>query len=160
MSEALAMETMSAEETKRIGARLGQALQPGDVLALCGPLGSGKTVLVQGLARGLGTNPGVLVTSPSFVILHEYPGRLPLYHFDFYRLGKEREVHELGFEEYFDGDGVCAVEWADKFPGLFGARTLWLEFQRSDESQRRIGFRPGEDLRGLRWPKMAKAIQG
>lgn len=131
---------------------------PADVVALSGELGTGKTVFVQGLATGVGTDQEVLVTSPSFVILHEYPGRLPLYHFDFYRLGKKDEVEELGYEEYFDGDGVCAVEWADKFDGLYGPGTLWVKFTRTGESERTIEFIPGEGLWG-RWARIEKTLK-
>ena len=152
--------TCSAEETRELGTRLGRALGPGDVLALCGALGSGKTVFVQGLAAGLGTDRGILVTSPSFVILHEYPGPAPLYHFDFYRLRKEEEACGLGYEEYFDGDGVCAVEWADKFRDIFGADTLWIAFSTEGEDARHIEFRPGPGLLNHRWPGMEAALKG
>jgi tRNA threonylcarbamoyladenosine biosynthesis protein TsaE len=150
----------SARETRELGTRLGRVLKAGDVLALSGPLGSGKTVFVQGLAAGLGTDRGAPVTSPSFVILHEYPGPAPLYHFDFYRLRKEREVRELGYKEYFDGDGVCAVEWADKFRDLFGADTLWIAFSTEGEDARQIEFSPGPKLLNDRWPGMEAALKG
>lgn len=138
------METRSAEETRGLGERLGKTLKQGDVLALRGELGAGKTVLVQGLARGLGADPGVLVTSPTFVILHEYPGRTPLYHFDFYRLAAEKEALDLGLDEYLEGEGVAAVEWADKFPALFGPQTLWVDFQMTGENSRRLELCPGK----------------
>ena len=149
----------SAQETRELGTRLGRVLKAGDVLALSGPLGSGKTVFVQGLAAGLGTDRGVLVTSPSFVILHEYPGPAPLYHFDFYRLRKEREVRELGYKEYFDGEGVCAVEWADKFEGLFGEDAIWVAFLTENENIRRIKFRPGPGIIKGRWSEIVNAIE-
>ena len=157
----LELETDSPEATRKTGEQLGKQLGPGEVLALCGALGSGKTVFVQGLARGMDTDPGVLVTSPSFVILHEYPGRLNLYHFDFYRLSGEREVRELGYEEYFDGNGVCAVEWADKFPDLFGPGTWWVHFAATSESTRRIEFRPGpKSADEKKWRALKKALEG
>jgi len=128
------------------------------VLALCGPLGSGKTVLCQGLARGMGAAEGILVTSPSFVIIHEYPGPRPLFHFDFYRLARVEDVWALGYEEYFEGEGVCAVEWAEKFPELFGPETLWVRFSRVSEFERRLEFKPGRELRA-RWPAWQEALE-
>ena len=153
------LTTLDAEGTRAAGARLGRVLLPGDVIALSGELGSGKTVFVQGLARGVDTDSGALVTSPSFVILNEYPGRLWLYHFDFYRLGEEDEVLGLGYEEYFEGNGVCAVEWADKFPEIFGPGTLWIRLTRVGDSERVIEFRPGGGL-SERWKLIIKALDG
>lgn len=136
----LSVITGSAEETRELGARVGRSVEAGAVIALCGELGTGKTVFVEGLARGLETDKGVLVTSPTFVILHEYPGRVSLYHFDFYRLHSAEEVRNLGYEEYFEADGVCAVEWGDKFPELFGPKTLWVRFSSVGEEGRLIEF--------------------
>lgn len=104
--------TNNSWETQKLGRLLGQLLQPGDVLVVSGELGAGKTTFVQGLAEGLGVD--AQVTSPTFTIIHEYQGiRCPLYHIDAYRLEDPREVEELGLEEYFYGDGVTAVEWAE-----------------------------------------------
>lgn len=98
--------------TLRLGACLGATAAPGDVLLLEGDLGAGKTTLVRGLARGLGV--AAAVTSPTFALLHELPGRLPLYHFDLYRISPE-EIDAAGFSEYWDsGRGVCAIEWAER----------------------------------------------
>jgi tRNA threonylcarbamoyladenosine biosynthesis protein TsaE len=103
----------SPEQTQRLGALLGPALGPGDVILLQGGLGAGKTALTQGIARGLGVTE--TVNSPTFTILKEYSGRLPLYHFDLYRIEHPDELLSLGFEQYFDaGDGVCVVEWAER----------------------------------------------
>ena len=134
----ISLGTGSPEQTLALGAGLAKLLRPGDVLALEGQLGAGKTVFVKGLARGLGTDPALPVTSPSFTLLHEYPGPLPLYHFDFYRLARLEDALGLGYEEYFDGDGVCAVEWADKFPGLFRQAFLWISFLSVTETGREI----------------------
>jgi tRNA threonylcarbamoyladenosine biosynthesis protein TsaE len=102
-------------------------LRARDVLALCGDLGAGKTQFVKGLAAGLGYKSDV--TSPTFTLIHEYlGGRLPLYHFDFYRLESEGEALRLGVEEYLGGEGVCVVEWADKFPALLPSHTRWFDF--------------------------------
>jgi tRNA threonylcarbamoyladenosine biosynthesis protein TsaE len=105
-------------------------------------LGAGKTVLVRGLARGLGTDPAVPVTSPSFTLIHEYPGPIPLYHFDFYRLSRAEEVSGVGAEEYFDGDGVCAIEWGDKFPALLPPATIELTLTPDSETGRTITLIP------------------
>lgn len=104
--------TRSAAETERLGAALAAKLQPGDVIAFLGDLGAGKTAFTRGLARGLGiTDP---VTSPTYTIVNEYPqGRLPLFHFDMYRLRDAEELFDLGWEDYLDWGGVCAVEWSE-----------------------------------------------
>jgi len=128
----------SAEETLALGKALGGKLQAGDIVALAGGLGSGKTVFVQGLAAGLGTDPKVPVTSPSYTLVHEYPGPLPLYHLDFYRLSQPASALGLGLEEYFEGEGVTAVEWAEKFPELFPKATIWIKIERTNEEDRII----------------------
>lgn len=107
--------TASEEETSAAGERLGAALQAGAVVLLHGDLGAGKTAFVRGLARGLGA-PDEEVTSPTFTIVQEYPGRVTLYHVDLYRL-EEREVDDLGLEELVLGDGVVAIEWAERWRG-------------------------------------------
>ncbi len=104
-------EVFSPRETFSIGRKMGEALSPGSIIALTGDLGCGKTVFSQGIAAGLSIPEPV--TSPTFTILQVYEsGRLPLYHFDVYRIGEPEEMEELGYEEYFFGDGVCLVEWA------------------------------------------------
>ena len=103
--------------TRRLAERLGKKAQPGDVLALVGDLGVGKTCFVQGLARGLGVARG-RVASPTFNIVIEHAGRIPLYHIDLYRIADTGELAELGLETYLYGPGLCAVEWMDRFPGL------------------------------------------
>lgn len=104
------IKTFSAAETRALGEKLAPLLKPGDVICLNGDLGAGKTAFSQGVARGLGvTDP---VTSPTFTLINEYQGRLPLYHFDVYRLGGPEEMEDLGYEEYFYGRGVCLIEWA------------------------------------------------
>ena len=129
----------SPAETFAFGERIAATLRAGDVLALCGDLGAGKTHFVKGLAAGLGI--ATSVTSPTFTLIHEYPaGRLPLYHLDFYRLENEDDVLRIGFEEYLDAASVLAIEWADKFPALLPAHTRWLEF-RVEGDARVIGER-------------------
>jgi tRNA threonylcarbamoyladenosine biosynthesis protein TsaE len=109
------------QDTLDLGARLGRALWPGSIVLLQGELGSGKTVLVKGIASGLGVKTAV--TSPTFVLMQPYEGRLTLFHVDLYRLESLKEIEGIGLEEYLWGDGVCAVEWAEKFrqnwPGSF-----------------------------------------
>lgn len=104
--------TRSAAETEQLGARLARALEPGDVIAFRGDLGAGKTAFTRGLARGLGIREPV--TSPTYTIVNEYPqGRLPLFHFDMYRLSDPEELFDLGWEDYLAREGVCAVEWSE-----------------------------------------------
>ena len=111
--------TFSEEETRSLGAELGAELAPGQVVALRGELGSGKTVVVQGAARGLGFVGNV--SSPSFVIVNEYVGRFPIYHVDLYRLERASSLEELGHREMFWGDGVALVEWAERAEELLPA---------------------------------------
>ncbi len=116
---------------------LAAGLRRGDVLALTGDLGAGKTHFSKGITAGLGaTSP---VTSPTFTLIHEYlGGRLPVYHFDFYRLDDEDEALKIGLDEYLDGDGVCLIEWADKFPALLPAHTRWFRFTHQPDGARLI----------------------
>lgn len=112
----LSLVTHSADETQAAGEQLAAHLCPADVILLSGPLGAGKTTFCQGIARGLGiTGP---VTSPTFTLVNEYVGRLPLYHLDFYRLERPDEPEELGFDDYFFGEGVTVAEWPERVRGL------------------------------------------
>lgn len=129
-------ETESAQQTMALAGRIARTLEQGDVVALAGELGAGKTVFVKGMAYGLEVEKNIVVTSPTFVILHEYPGRLPLYHFDFYRLQDRKQAEGIGYEEYFEGDGVCAVEWADRFPEIFPPSTLRVNIEALGETGR------------------------
>ena len=121
-------ETFSPEETFALGRELGEEAQPGEIFCLDGDLGTGKTVFTQGFAAGLGiTEP---VNSPTFTIVQVYEeGRLPLYHFDVYRIGEPEEMDEIGYEEYFFGRGVCLIEWASLIGELIpeGARRVRIE---------------------------------
>jgi len=117
------------DETRKFGISLAVSLKAGDVIGLVGELGTGKTALTKYIACGLSADDDV--TSPTFTIINEYrSGRLPLYHFDVYRLSSEEEMHELGYEEYFYGDGVTVVEWADKVAGLIpeGSTVIKISF--------------------------------
>jgi len=111
------IETLCAEETFEYGKKLGSEAKPGQVYTLIGDLGVGKTVFTQGFAAGLGIDEPV--NSPTFTIVQVYDeGRLPFYHFDVYRIGDESEMDEIGYEEYFYGDGACLIEWANLIPGI------------------------------------------
>lgn len=124
--------------TDAFGQRLGGLLFPGAVIALVGRLGAGKTHLTRAVAEGLGVRNPAAVNSPTFVLIQEYPARLPIYHFDAYRLSGPREFAELGVDEYFHGDGVCLVEWADKVEATLPADHLRIEIHVLDESRRRF----------------------
>ena len=127
----------SPAETIALARTLAATLRRGDVLALSGDLGAGKTHFVKGLAASLGT--AASVTSPTFTLIHEYPGgRLPLYHFDFYRLDDADEALRIGLDEYLDGDGICVIEWAEKFPTLLPPHTRWLRFTYREDGARVI----------------------
>ena len=132
------MISRSLQETHALAARIASGLLPGEVIALIGDLGAGKTSFVQGLARGLGVDERAYVRSPTFTLVNEYAGRIPLYHIDLYRLDRRAEAHDLGLEEYFDGDGVTVVEWADRFPELLPERAHWITFSVVDQDSRRI----------------------
>ncbi len=135
-------KTTSAAETRDLGRRCGRLLQTPAVLALMGDLGSGKTVFVQGVARGLDLGPGWVVTSPSFTLINEYPGRLRLFHIDLYRLPDgDPGIAELGLAEIMDGRGVVAVEWAEKLPCGEAAERLEIRFALgSGENERTLQF--------------------
>lgn len=127
----------SPSETQRIGRDFGGGLPRGSVVALVGQLGAGKTQFVKGLVAGMGA--GAEVTSPTFTLIHEYTGgRLPVYHFDFFRIEDRQSAERLGLDEYFFGDGISIVEWADKFPDLIATGAFWISFESKSENQRVI----------------------
>src|SRR5579884_866741 len=137
MASTLTLEIASLAETEAFGRRLGRALFPGAIVALIGTLGAGKTHLVRAIAEGLDIPDARVVSSPTFVLIQEYPARLPIFHFDAYRLRSEAEFLDLGAAEYFEGDGVCLVEWADRVPGALPAEVLRIELTIVDETTRR-----------------------
>jgi tRNA threonylcarbamoyladenosine biosynthesis protein TsaE len=128
----------SAEQTWEIARFIGEKLIKGDVLALSGELGSGKTCFTGGLARGLGVDEKYQITSPTFTLINEYPARCKLYHFDVYRLNGYSEFEDLGYEEYFCGDGIVVIEWAEKIAQILPADTFFISFKYLDENKRRI----------------------
>lgn len=131
-------ELPSPEATERLGRLLGSLLFPGAVVALNGPLGAGKTFLTRATALGLGIPDERAVTSPTYVLIQEYQGRLPIYHFDLYRLPTGRDFLDLGAGEYLEGEGVCLIEWADKFPTCLPEERLEIRLDPRGESSRQI----------------------
>ena len=127
----------SPAETIAIGRQIAEDADSGSVLGLQGDLGSGKTVFVKGVVAGLGGTADV--TSPTFTLVHEYRGgRLPVYHFDFFRLENEQSIARLGLDDYFFGDGVCLIEWADRFPHCIPERARWVFLEIKSENERVI----------------------
>ena len=126
----------SEQETEQLGERIGQSAKPGTVIALIGDLGTGKTTLTKSIARGLGVTE--TVTSPTFNIIREYKsGRIPLYHFDVYRIADPDEMFELGYEEYFYSDGICVVEWADIIEELLPEDAVIIHIERGASEEER-----------------------
>jgi tRNA threonylcarbamoyladenosine biosynthesis protein TsaE len=129
----------SPAETEAIGRQVAENIGVGSVLALKGDLGSGKTLFVKGVVNGLGSSADV--TSPTFTILHEYRGgRLPVYHFDLFRVENPQALARLGLDDYFFGDGISVIEWADRFPELVPEQARWILFEIKSETQRAITF--------------------
>ncbi|MFQ6059040.1 MAG: tRNA (adenosine(37)-N6)-threonylcarbamoyltransferase complex ATPase subunit type 1 TsaE [Anaerolineae bacterium] len=134
---ALDLISHSPDQTRRLGARLGQLLQGGDVVCLEGELGTGKTCLAQGIGRGLGIREPIV--SPTFTLIREYKvakGRPPLYHIDFYRLENAEEALALGLEEYLYGQGVCVIEWAERAQAALPRERLWITLKHLNETKR------------------------
>ncbi len=129
----------STEQTRRLGARLGQLVGGGEVICLVGDLGTGKTCMVQGIARGMGIDEQV--TSPTFVLVNEYAGdTLPLYHIDLYRIVDVKAAHSFGLDDYLYGDGVCAIEWAERVEDLWPDEYLLVQLRHLDEAKRGLTF--------------------
>ena len=136
--------TNSPAETEAVGAALAKVLQPGTVLAYRGDLGAGKTAFTRGLAKGLGC--GDMVTSPTYTIVNEYlSGRMPLFHFDMYRLRSSDDLFDIGWEDYLDRDGVCAVEWSENVDDAM-EDALYITIEKLGEESRRITIEGGDDL--------------
>jgi tRNA threonylcarbamoyladenosine biosynthesis protein TsaE len=129
----------SVEKTVRLGQELGNDLAGGDVIALMGDLGGGKTWFTKGIALGLGIDPDSIV-SPTFTLINEYQGTHPLYHIDLYRLGTKSEVVALGLEEYLTGSGIAVIEWADRWPDELPEQTIYVEMNMVDDHTRELQF--------------------
>jgi tRNA threonylcarbamoyladenosine biosynthesis protein TsaE len=148
------LQTRAAEETRKVGAALAELLGPGDVVSLTGDLGAGKTAFVQGAARALGvTEP---VTSPTFVLVREYRGDVPVRHVDVYRLQRFQEVLDLGFEDLLDPSGVVFIEWGDAIDALLPDDHLRAELTVDDDEARRVSFTG----RGSRWMGRWERLEG
>jgi len=141
MDEQTTWETTSVEATLALGAALGRSLMGGLTIGIVGPLGAGKTHLVKGIAAGNGTADPREVTSPTFMLIQEYPGRLRLYHVDAYRLRGSSELIALGFDELVAVNTVVVVEWADRVRSAMPADTLWIEITPIGETTRQLLFR-------------------
>jgi tRNA threonylcarbamoyladenosine biosynthesis protein TsaE len=128
----------SAEETRRLGEQLGRLLEGGDAIALSGELGAGKTCFAQGLARGLGVAPEVPVTSPTFTLVGQYPGRVEMRHADFYRVDHYARLEDAGFADLLDRGGVLVVEWPERFPDALPPERIEVGIEIVSEEQRRI----------------------
>ena len=146
--EVARVTTRNQRETQAIGTAIGKLASPGDVFLLTGELGAGKTCLTQGIAWGLDVKEHAF--SPSFVLVREYKGRLPLYHMDFYRLERLQEISDLGLDDYLFGKGVCVVEWADRGLSLMPAEHLLIHIRYVADTDRCLGF----TARGNRYRQM------
>jgi tRNA threonylcarbamoyladenosine biosynthesis protein TsaE len=133
----LRVEVESEAETDRLGRALALTVAPGTVIGLIGPLGAGKTRLVRAIAEALGVDPGA-IASPTFVLIHEYSGHMPIYHFDTYRLTQIDQFDALGPDDYFQGDGLCLVEWADRVADCLPPSTWMVRLEPTGPTHRRV----------------------
>ena len=134
--------TKSPEETQALGEEIGSKLVCGDIVAITGELGAGKTCLAQGLGWGIGVDPKVYMTSPSFTLVKEYRGRIPVYHIDLFRLKSIKEAYDLPIEDYFFGKHVTIIEWADKIESLLPPEHIRIDIEIVSENERRIRIHP------------------
>ena len=133
--------TKGEEETIRLGEKIAKGLKPGDLVALSGDLGAGKTTLVKGIAKGLGVKDYRHVNSPSFVLVKEYKGKTPLYHFDIYRLNNLKDIEDIGYEDYLGGRGVVVIEWAKKMGRILPKKYLEISLKIKNHNQRIINIK-------------------
>ncbi len=152
--DCLKLITHSPEQTRQLGTSIGELARPGDVILLTGELGTGKTCLTQGIAWGLNIQEYTL--SPSFVIMRELYGRLPLYHIDLYRLDNIEEIADLGLDDYLYGKGFCVVEWAEKGLSIMPEECLLIEISHLSETDRSFELRPS----GQRYSDMLEQLKG
>lgn len=135
------------ENTKEIGYRLGKLLTPGSVICLIGDLGAGKTTMTQSLAKAIGVDD--YITSPTFTIVNEYEGNMPLYHFDVYRIGSSEEMYDIGYDEYINSDGVCIIEWANLIEDILPDEYLDIELNYKDMGREMILKPVGEKYKKI-----------
>ena len=143
------IELPTLKNTEILGTALGKIAEPGDVITLGGTLGAGKTALTQAIGRGLEVDSRIYITSPTFSLLHEYKGRIPLYHLDLYRLCSEEEIESLGFSEYFYASGLTVIEWPERLGTLMPEKRLHIELVISGEVSRTAHLYP----HGKLWQK-------
>ncbi len=155
MKNTVTITTTSPAETITLGRKIAKLLNPGDIICLSGNLGSGKTTLAKGIAKGLSIDP-VKVNSPTFVIMNAYEGRLPLYHFDLYRLNKRQEMGVIGYDEFLYGEGVSLIEWGERLEKLLPKEFLNVKIVQSGELERRFCF----EAVGTKYKSMVDQIAG
>jgi tRNA threonylcarbamoyladenosine biosynthesis protein TsaE len=141
----LVIETCSPDHTEMLGAQLGELLIPGDIVPLRGELGGGKTCFVRGIVAATTPESLNMVASPTFAILNEYPGSLPVFHYDCYRLRGCDDAIDLGLEEHLYGNGICLIEWPDRIADMLPENRLEIQFEYCGDTQRRITFLPYGD---------------
>lgn len=146
--------SLSLDETEELGRLIGTMCRAGDLVCLGGDLGTGKTTLTQAIVRGAGVAAGEYITSPTFAIMHEYRGRVPIYHMDFYRLGSSDDVIELGLDEYFHGDGLSLIEWFERAHELLPDSRLTINLSFIDETTRQIEMNSSDQ----RWQELLKTV--
>ena len=139
-------KTESPEETQALGEKIGKTIQQGDVIALIGDLGTGKTCLTQGIARGAGIAPDEIVSSPSYILINEYNGKVPIYHIDLYRLENSEEIAELGLGEYVDGNGICIIEWAERMADALPDTCIKIHITLADANALHSGAEVSESI--------------
>lgn len=132
----MTINSRSEMETVKAGESFARTLRPGDIVAFTGDLGAGKTAFIRGIAKGLGLDGRV--SSPTFTIVNEYLGEVPLFHFDMYRLENSDELFEIGWEDYLERGGICAVEWSEKVADAFLPDTIYIDIEKTDETGRTI----------------------
>jgi tRNA threonylcarbamoyladenosine biosynthesis protein TsaE len=152
--KSLKLVTHSPEQTQKLGTSLGKMAEPGDIFLLVGKLGAGKTCLTQGIAYGL--DIGEYTLSPSFVIMRELHGRLPLYHMDFYRLENIEEISDLGLDDYLYGKGICVIEWADKGLAVLPDDHLLIKIDYLSDNERNFVIEP----KGERYVRLVAQLKG
>ena len=158
MLEDFLFDLNSIQDTERLGIGIGNIAQPGDVICLNGCLGAGKTTLTQAIARGLGVPSKCYVTSPSYTIMHEYKGVIPLYHMDFYRLNGSGDVIDLGFEEYFYLDGLTIIEWSERAEDILPKDRVTIAISLYKDQERTARIFTSNDVLASRYEKMLAAL--
>ena len=154
LDKTVTITSHTPRQTEEIGSLLGRMLAKGDIIALCGELGTGKTTLVRGMACGIGLEEDE-IASPSFTLVNEYEGLLPLFHIDLYRLAHEEELVNIDYDEYLAADGVVVIEWADRIPQAIPADALWITLRYLDGDCREMVFR----AKGVRYKVIVEELQ-